>query len=51
LCPETLLQLQGIESVQEGDYTSPFALAKILLEVGWWQCCVVSRLQQPQDEL
>ncbi|KAI3433357.1 hypothetical protein D9Q98_003175 [Chlorella vulgaris] len=24
--------LQGIEGVQEGDYTSPFALAKILLE-------------------
>jgi hypothetical protein len=26
--------LQGIEGVREGDYTSPFALAKVLLEVG-----------------
>lgn len=28
--------LLGIDGVQGGDYTSPFALAKILLEVGGW---------------
>jgi hypothetical protein len=31
--PPSMLQLRGIEGVQEGDYTSPFALTKILLEV------------------
>lgn len=34
LLAQPALQLQGIEGVMDGDYTSPFALAKLVLEVG-----------------